>query len=253
MEMHASSIELNAVLPDERLRPPREFARMVEDPSEPVVEKLGDGLYLLRGSYNRLFAVFHDHIVVFEAPLNSRYSETALQLIRAAVSGKPIRYVVATHFHYDHVAGLRPFVAEGVTILTTPDAKSVIERVASARHTMHPDALSRNPQAPRIEVVAGERVLDDGTNRVELYDFGPHEHVAQLLVAYFPKQKLLFVADAWDIISTDLVIAGADTVSVAKKIQELGLQVEQIIPVHGAPGTIQMLNEAVAVRAKYFP
>jgi hypothetical protein len=28
--------------------------------------------------------------------------------------------------------------------------------------------------------------------------------------------------------------------------------VERIVPVHGAPGTIRMLNEALAVRGKYF-
>jgi hypothetical protein len=60
-------------------------------------------------------------------------------------------------------------VAEDVPILTTPDAKAVIERVATARQTMRPDALSRKPRKPRIETVVGRRVLDDGTHRAEIY------------------------------------------------------------------------------------
>ncbi len=251
-EVRASSIELNATVPEERLRPPRDFAAMAEDPFDPTVQKLGDGLYLIRGRYNSVFAEFRDYIVVFEAPLNSRYSEACLELIRRTVPGKPIRYLVSTHFHFDHVAGVRTYVAEGVPILTTPDAKAVIERVAAARHTMQPDALSRNPIAPRIETVADTKVIDDGTNRVELYDFGPTEHIDHILLAYFPKERLLFEADVWDIISTELVIAGTDTVSMARKIRELGLPVERIVPVHGATGTIQMLDSALAVRAKYF-
>jgi hypothetical protein len=128
----------------------------------------------------------------------------------------------------------------------------VVERVASARHTMQPDSLSRSPRAPRIETVVDRRVLDDGTNRVEIYDLGPTEHVAQMLLAYFPRERLLFEADVWDISSMELAIAGADTVTLARRIRELGLNVERVIPVHGAPGTIQMLNEALAVRGRYF-
>jgi glyoxylase-like metal-dependent hydrolase (beta-lactamase superfamily II) len=249
--MRLSAIDLDVPLPEERFRPPEVFAAMEEDPGEPRVETLGEGLYLIRGPYNVVFAAFRDFVAVFEAPLNSRYAETCLGLVRATVPGRPIRFVVATHFHYDHVAGLRPYVAQGIPILTTPDAKLVIERVASSRRTLYPDALSRGPRAPEIETVAGKRVVDDGTNRVELYDFGPTDHVAQILMAYFPRQRLLFEADVWDPLSRDLDIAGSDTVSMAAKMCELGLAVERIVPVHGIPTTIDALKRGLAVREKY--
>ena len=57
-EWRASAVELNATPPDERFRPPHDFARMVEDPPEPTLQRLGDGLYLIRGPYNSVFAVF---------------------------------------------------------------------------------------------------------------------------------------------------------------------------------------------------
>lgn len=251
-ETRARSIELNVIFPEERWQSPSDFARMLEDPPGQSVEQLGEDLYMIRGPYNSIFAVFRDDVVVFEAPLSGKYSKAGLDLVHVTAPGKPIRCVVSTHFHFDHVAGVRTYVAEGVPIVTTPDAKGVIERVASAQHTMHPDALSRSPQSPRVETVTDKRVFDDGTNRAELYDFGPTEHVAQMLVAYFPKQKVLFVADLWDIVSTDLVIAGSDAVTLAQRIRERGLQVERIIPVHGVPGTMEMLNNGLAIRAKYF-
>jgi glyoxylase-like metal-dependent hydrolase (beta-lactamase superfamily II) len=251
-EWHASAIELNATVSEERLRPPRDFARTVEDPSEPTLQRLGEGLYLIRGPYNSVFVVFRDAVVVFEAPLSSRYSQTCLDLVRRTAPGKPIRYLVSTHFHFDHVGGIRPYVADGVPILTTPDAQAVIERVAAARHTLQPDTLSRSPKEPRIETVVDRRILDDGTNRAEIYALGPTGHAAQMLVVYFPRERLLFEADVWDVTSTELAIAGADTVALVRRIRELGLAVERIVPVHGAPGTIKMLNEALAVRRKYF-
>jgi glyoxylase-like metal-dependent hydrolase (beta-lactamase superfamily II) len=249
----ASAIDLDASFPEDRLRPPKRFARMDEVPAAQTLENLGDGLYLIRGPYNTLFAVFRDYVLAIEAPVGSRYGEKALALIRTAAPGKPVQFLVSTHFHFDHVAGVRPFVAAGAAIVTTSDAREAIERVVSARHTMVPDALSRAVKTPRIEIVSRKRVFDDGAQRVEIYDFGPTEHAEHLLVPYFPKQKLLFVADLWDVISTEQPSAGSDTVSMARTIRNLGLDVERIIPVHGTPGTLAMLRAALAVRAKYFP
>jgi len=123
--------------------------------------------------------------------------------------------------------------------------------VAAASHTLHPDALSRHPVPPHVEVVSGARVIDDGVNRVELYDVGPSEHADHILVAYFPKDRVLFVPDLWDVVSTELVIAGSDTVLLARKVRALGWKVERIVPVHGAPATREMLERALAVRARY--
>lgn len=253
--MQASSIELDAPVSDEAFRAPdgQSVVLMAADPPQPKVEKLGEGLYMIRGPYNIVFAEFRDQIVVFEAPLNSRYSETCLALIRATVPDKPVRYLVSTHFHYDHVAGVRPYIAGGVSILTTPDAQPIIEQVAASRRTMYPDALSRNPQSPKIEILTAPKVLDDGSNRVELYDLGPTDHITQMLIAYFPREKLLFQADVWDPISLELVIAGPDAVKLAGRIKELRLPVERIISVHGVPATMEALERGLAVRAKYFP
>jgi glyoxylase-like metal-dependent hydrolase (beta-lactamase superfamily II) len=212
---------------------------------------MGDGLYLVRGAYNTMFAVVRDFAVVFEAPLSSAFAETVRAQVRATVPDKPVRFVVATHFHFDHLAGVRPYVADGVPLLTTVDAGPVIERVAAASHTLHPDALSRHPVPPHVEVVSDARVIDDGVNRVELYDVGPSEHADHILVAYFPKDRVLFVPDLWDVVSTELVIAGSDTVLLARKVRALGLKVERIVPVHGAPATWEMLERALAVRARY--
>ena len=250
-DVQASSIEVNAALPEERFQPPQSFAAAVKDPPGPQVEKLGDNLYLIRGAYNVVFANFKDHVAVFEAPLNSGYAEACLRLIRKALPGRPIRYLISTHFHSDHLGGVRPYIAEGVSILTTPDAKGVIEQIAASRRTLHPDALSKTPRSPVIETIADNRVLDDGSYRAELYDFGPTDHVAQILVAYFPKEKLLFEPDLLDITSQDLVLTGPEGVTLAEKIRQLGLQVERIIPVHGAPGTTESLNQALAVRARH--
>jgi hypothetical protein len=113
---------------------------------------------------------------------------------------------------------------------------------------LRPDAP---PASPTIESVHGDRSLDDGGVRARIYDFGPAPHVAQMLVAWFPDEKLLYVADLMDVLTDQLVIAGVDAMRMRARIQQLGLEVERLVPVHGAPIGGAQLERAYAVRAKY--
>ena len=51
----------------------------------------------------------------------------------AALPGKPIKYLMLTHHHWDHANGARTFVAEGATIIVGKDNKAHFERMFSAR------------------------------------------------------------------------------------------------------------------------
>jgi glyoxylase-like metal-dependent hydrolase (beta-lactamase superfamily II) len=244
-------IELDVSLPAERFEAPRKHVEVRHEPEQPRLQKISDSLYLIRGAYNVMFSVFPDHVVVFEAPLGEAYARECLDLIRTAAPGKPIHYVVASHFHFDHIAGLRTYVAVGVPILAPPDAKGVIEQAMASRHTMHPDTLSGHPAQAVIEAVAGSRMLDAGGVRARLYDFGPAPHVAQMLVAYFPDEKLLWVPDLMDVLTDELVIAGVDSVPILNRIRELELEIDRFVPVHGVPISGEQFRKAFQIRAKY--
>lgn len=247
-DLRASSILLDTHPSDSLFAMPEGYAKIEPVPPVPVVKKLAADVYAILGPYNSLFVVFKDYVLVVEAGANNRYSQASIAEIKKVVPDKPIRYLVSTHFHFDHLGGVRSYIAEGTTIVTTPGAKSVIERLAAAPHRMRPDALSRNQKSPVIETFKDKRVFEDGAHAVELYQLsGPH--AAEMIVAYLPQEKILFEADMLDIPEAGLVPAGDDTVDLAAKIQTLGLQVEHIIPVHGRVGTIDDLRQAVARRA----
>ncbi|HEY3580417.1 MAG TPA: MBL fold metallo-hydrolase [Pyrinomonadaceae bacterium] len=247
-DLRVTSVTMNTHPPDSLFAfPDASYAKLEPLSPAPAVKKLGDDVYALLGPYNSLFVVFKDQVVVIEAGASNRYSAAAIAEIKKIAPDKPIRYLVSTHFHFDHLSGVRSYIAEGTTIVTTPAAKSVIERLANASHVMRPDALSRNPKAPVIETIADKRVFDDGAHKVELYRFAS-PHTREMIVAYLPKEKILFEADMLDISEGGRVVAGDDTIDLAKQIEKLGLQVETIIPVHGRIGTIADLNGAVTER-----
>ena len=68
------------------------------------------------------------------------------------VPGKPIKYVINTHAHFDHAGGLRAFVAEGATIVTSQGNKGYYEELSRTLTPSFPTNCSMmNPQ-PKIKV-----------------------------------------------------------------------------------------------------
>jgi flavorubredoxin len=57
------------------------------------------------------------------------------------------------------------------------------------------DTLAKNPKKAKIEVVEEKKVYSDGTRVVEMYHTWPVPHSNGLLIAYLPKEKILFQGD----------------------------------------------------------
>jgi glyoxylase-like metal-dependent hydrolase (beta-lactamase superfamily II) len=213
--------------------------------------QVAPGIHLLENAapgYNMLVAEMGDHLVVVDAPNNSTVTERAIATIKRNLPGKPIRYVVPTHHHSDHAGGMRAFIAEGATIVTTPGNAALFRRMAGAnRQTLRPDALSRAPRAPVIETFTGRRVFTDGTHTLEVRDIGPSPHAQELLVAYVPGAGIVFQGD--------LLNAGNDPSSVApgneatehfsQWLDRSRLDVRTIIGVHSPSWTRAELRRAL--------
>lgn len=214
------------------------------------VKPLGDGVYLLEGSsHNSLAVAFQDHVVVVEGPQSEERTQAVLAKLKETVPGKPIKTLVMTHHHYDHTGGLRGYIANGTTILTTAGNKALVERIASARHTVRPDALSRAPRPAVVETFAKKRVLTDGVHTLELHDVGPNPHVHEVVVAYLPKEKILFQAD---LVGTPAVgplpPASPATEDLLPKVKALGLQVDTIVGAHGRTATLDEIGKTLAAQ-----
>jgi glyoxylase-like metal-dependent hydrolase (beta-lactamase superfamily II) len=162
--------------------------------------------------------------------------------------GKPIRYVVATHFHDDHLAGVRPYIAAGATILTTPHGAGAVREIAAVRKGMFPDTLDLAPRELRVEGIVLRRVLQDATQRLEIHEAGPSPHVEQMLVVWIPRAGVLYEADLLDLdVAEDgAPMPGTDTRTFASWLDRVGLPVRVIVPAHGRPGNPADLRRALA-------
>jgi glyoxylase-like metal-dependent hydrolase (beta-lactamase superfamily II) len=219
-------------------------------PASPVktdLEKIADGVWFLTGGAPMSVLVeFSDHVVVIEAPQDDARTEATIAAIRRALPGKPIRYVVNTHHHFDHSGGLRGYVAEGIPILTHEKNKPYFERILRSPFTLEPDRLARSPRPPVIETVGAKRVLRDDSMTMEVYLLQGNLHAETLLAAYLPKQKLLVQADAFHPRPGAAPLASPPpfTVNLVENIRRLKLDVERVVHVHGGIDPIAAVVKA---------
>jgi len=219
------------------------------DPSSVEITRLADGIYLIGGSaYNSLAVAFDEYLLVVEAPVSEERSEAVLSRLKELVPDRPVRYLIPTHYHIDHLGGIRRYIAEGATIVTTPGNERFIRTVAATPHTAKPDALARAPREPQIEIFRGRRTFGDGNRTLELYDIGPSPHADEIIIAYLPKEKILFQSDLFNIPPVGEPVASDATRHLARKIAELGLDVAILVPGHVRLGTMEDLRKALERR-----
>ena len=149
---------------------------------------------------NAGFVVTDDGVVVVDALGSPTLADELIAEIRR-VTAQPIRYVIVTHFHADHIYGLQAFKAVGATIIAHPTGREYLSsdtaqlRLEASRQEMFPWI---NDQT---RLLGADRWLDqeDSTLRVGSHEFrirhvGP-AHTPEDLVVYVPKAGVLFAGD----------------------------------------------------------
>ncbi len=201
--------------------------------------QMGQGVYYLTGgSHHSLAVEMRDHIVVVDVPNNAARATAVLAKAKEIIPNKPIRYVVTSHHHWDHLGGIRSAMDEGATIVTHQSNKAFLERVAKTPHTIVPDRLAASKKAVKIQAVGDKGVLTDGTRTIELHLLKGYEHTGDMLVVYLPQEKLLAEPDAFTPPAQAGTPLARTAIPYAKalydNIQRLKLGVQTIAPFHGA-------------------
>lgn len=189
------------------------------------------GIWLLHGSlsHNSILIEFADHLTMFEAPLDEPWTKALIEKARATVPGKPLTGVIVSHHHFDHSGGVRTAIAEGLTIIAHRGTEDLFREVATRKSTLEPDELSRNPKPLKFVGVDDQMTLKDSSMEVVLYHIIGNEHMAEALMAWVPRDRLLIEGDLFDYTWQNYpwTTNYADNVSLRK------LDVDKDVPVHG--------------------
>lgn len=182
-----------------------------------------------RGGNGGAVVEFDDHLVMFEPYGNEALTLARVDAANRIVPGKEVTHIIATHHHSDHAGGVRAAASRGITIIGERENEKLYEEWVSRSAVNFPDALARNPQPLKFLPVDDRLVLEDGTNRLEIYQVVGHAHMGNAVFAYLPEHKIFLEGDLSDVNWQWHWWAYA----LMANIEHYGLEPELNIPVHG--------------------
>ena len=144
-----------------------------------------DGVYIFRnGNHQAMFIVTSEGVIATD-PIAYGRPDGGRQYVEEIrkVTDKPIRYLIYSHHHYDHIAGGKAFKDAGATIVAHQKAKERLEKVADP-FTPLPDEV----------VPDSGRVIRMGGKILELSYVGLN-HSDSTLVMRLVQDRLIFLVD----------------------------------------------------------
>ncbi len=125
--------------------------------------------------------------------ISSGYSAKIIEDAQRRFPGLPIKAVITTSDSWPHLGGIREYAARGIPIYALDLNKPILTRMMTAPHTIHPDALAKNPRAPKFIWVSQRTALGTGENRLEIFLFRTVTGERQVMV-YFPEAKVVYTS-----------------------------------------------------------
>src|SRR6516164_9355159 len=187
-----------------------------------------ENVYIYRyANHQSMFVVTKDGVIATD-PIGLARPQAVTTYIDEIkkVTDKPVKYVVYSHHHYDHIAGGKPFKALGATFVAHENVKKRL-------------ALLKDPDTVVPDRTVGNNggVINLGGTRLELHYVG-RNHSDSSLIMRLPKDKIIFAVDFLPVGSFPGV-AMVDSYPLEwedsiKKV--MGMDWARLIPGHPGPG-----------------
>ncbi|MBS0181172.1 MAG: MBL fold metallo-hydrolase [Nitrospira sp.] len=191
-------------------------------PDDEII-KLVDDVYLYRHQFHQAIFITTPKGVIVTDPISSD-AATWLKAKIKTLTDQPVRYVIYSHHHDDHITGGSVFA----------DQATFISHAAAREKILH----AADPKTPVPDLTFTDRMsIDLGGKHVELIYTGKN-HSDNSLVVLLPQDKLLFAVDfipvetvAYRTMQSDYP---DDWIESLKRIEQLDF--ETLVPGHGKIG-----------------
>jgi glyoxylase-like metal-dependent hydrolase (beta-lactamase superfamily II) len=148
---------------------------------------------------NAGFVVTPQGVVVIDALGSPVLAEELIAAIQQ-VTTQPIRYVIVTHYHADHVYGLQAFKAVGANVIAHRagldylNSETAALRLAASRDELFPWIDERTHLVPADRWLDDDTVLELGGERFHIHHVGP-AHTPEDLVVHAEHAGVMFAGD----------------------------------------------------------
>ncbi|MCS6302876.1 MAG: MBL fold metallo-hydrolase [Nitrospira sp.] len=187
------------------------------------ITQLADDVYLHRHQFHQAIFITTPKGVIVTDPISSE-AATWLKAKIKTLTDQPVRYVIYSHHHDDHITGGSVFA----------DQASFVSHAAAREKILH----AADPTTPVPDLTFTDRMsIDLGGKHVELIYSGKN-HSDNSLVVLLPQNKLLFAVDfipvetvAYRTMRSDYP---DDWIDSLKQIEQLDFEI--LVPGHGKVG-----------------
>jgi cyclase len=225
--------------------------------AEVKTQKLSDSTYMLVGAGGNIgLSVGDDAVFLIDdqfAPLAPK-----IKAAIAAITPKPVRFLLNTHFHFDHTGGNEVFGKDGALIVAHDNVR---RRMSADQLISFVGSSSPQPASPKaalpVITVAGE--ISFHINGEEVHAFHvPKAHTDGDLVVHFRKSDVVHMGDTffnglYPFIDTSSGGTADGIVAAADRVLALATEKTRIIPGHGplaSRADLQAYRDLVATVAQ---
>ena len=221
------TLSISAVLLATVISMPAMAQQAQRPPTEATKVEGTENVYIWRNqNHQAMFIVTKDGViatdpVAYGRPTGGQQYVDAIKKI----TDKPIKYLIYSHVHFDHIAGGKAFKDAGARVIAHKNATARLKTLKDP-NTVIPD-----------KSVGNKKVIKLGGTTLELLYLGLN-HSNSTLVMRLPKEKIIFVVDTIPVGSFPgrgfIDIYPLETEDFLKKV--IALDWERMIPGHpGAP------------------
>jgi glyoxylase-like metal-dependent hydrolase (beta-lactamase superfamily II) len=151
------------------------------------VEKVTDRVHMIQGAVGNITVIEGgDGLLVVDSGITKTSDQVAAKLTE--ISSKPMRYLVNTHYHFDHVGGNAIF-GRGATIIAHKNCRNTM--TANLKPEETPDGVGV-PQ----ETYDSEKTVKIGEQIVKLLHLGP-AHTSGDTIVVSESEKVVVAGDTF--------------------------------------------------------
>ena len=206
-------------------------------------------LLIIPGSWFTSIIKQDDGLVIPEAPISSGFTEQVIAFAHQKFPEQKIKAVVNTSGAWPHIGGLRPFIASEIPVYHSPLNTGLLEKLAAAEFSTHPDRQQELQQELISRPVSEKTILGKGRNKMQIFPINAEASEGMMMV-YFPQHKLLYTSDL-----VQSVDPAAEPLfreywlEIIKAIEREQLEVEKIFGMHLSPIPLLELEQAFKPQA----
>ena len=151
-----------------------------QDEPKREITQIRDNLYRFQNNYHYSVFLVTDEGVIVTDPINAEAATWLKDQIKERFD-QPIKYVIYSHHHADHVSGGEVFADDDVVIIAHENAMNALK-------------VDRVPTAIPTRTFVDKMEIELGGETVELYYLGKN-HSDNSIAVLFPEEKTLFAVD----------------------------------------------------------